>query len=592
MIHALLPAANRRCRRPCQRNLPHRTVALLLAAVLAVGATFACREALAAGSGTRPNVILVMTDDQGYGDMGCHGNKFLKTTALDQLYKESARLTDFHVDPTCSPTRAALMTGRYSCRTGVWHTIMGRSLLRRDEKTMANYFADAGYHTAIFGKWHLGDNYPYRVIDRGFQESLVHGGGGIGQTPDYWGNTYFSPTLCHNGAWEKSEGYCTDVFFSAAMQFIEAHRQEPFFLYLAPNVPHAPLQAPKKYVQMYLERGVPPGLAAFYGMITNFDDNLARLLKQLDELRLAENTIVVFLTDNGSAGGGYNSDMRGAKGSVYEGGHRVPCFVRWPKRIKRPRDVVQLTAHVDLLPTLLDMCNVPQPENAKFDGLSIVPLLAGAEDWAPRTLFVQSHRIENPMIWRQSAIMSEQYRLIDGRELYDVRKDRGQLLNIAAQNPKVVDKLRFAYQEWYKDVSERFGEYCPIVLGSPKENPAVLNAMDWHGVVVPWDQRAIVSREIATGFWAVDFARSGRYSVILRERPAVAKYPLRASVARLKIGQQMFNRTVPPRVMGVTFEAIVPAGPAQLQAWLLEPTGEVRGAYFVEVKYLGPAEAK
>ncbi len=190
----------------------------------------------------RPNVVLVVTDDQGYGDIGAHGHPVLKTPALDGLYGESLRLTRFHVDPTGAPTRAALMTGRYSSRTGVWHSMMGRSLLRADETTVADVFRAAGYRTGVFGKWHLGDNYPYRAMDRGFDESLVHGGGGIAHTPDYWGNTYFDPVLCHNGTWRKYRGDCTDVFFGAAMRFIEADRQRPFFAYIPVNVPAAPFQ--------------------------------------------------------------------------------------------------------------------------------------------------------------------------------------------------------------------------------------------------------------------------------------------------------------------------------------------------------------
>ena len=191
-----------------------------------------------------PNVVLVVTDDQGYGDLGCHGNPILRTPNLDALYRRSVRLTDFHVGPTCAPTRASLMTGRYCNRTGVWHTIMGRSLLRRDEVTMADVFAAGGYRTGIFGKWHLGDNYPYRPQDRGFHEVLIHGGGGVGQTPDAWGNDYFDDTYLHNGTPEKFSGYCTDVWFDGAMRFIEDNRDRPFFAYLATNAPHSPYRVP------------------------------------------------------------------------------------------------------------------------------------------------------------------------------------------------------------------------------------------------------------------------------------------------------------------------------------------------------------
>ena len=579
------------------RNNLHRTRWWLASAVLggllanSLAAAAAQPAAETRGSlAKRPNVVLVITDDQGYGDLGCHGNKIIKTPALDRLYAESIRLSNFHVDPTCSPTRSALLTGRYSCRTGVWHTIMGRSLLRRDEKTFGDLFTQAGYRTAVFGKWHLGDNYPYRAVDRGFQESLVHGGGGIGQTPDYWGNNYFNPVLSRNGKPEKSSGYCTDVFFDAAIEFIDASRQRPFFVYLPTNVPHGPYQVAEKYSGPYRQAGAAAPLAQFYGIIANLDENLARLLARLDQLGLAENTIVIFMTDNGTSGGGFNAGMRGRKGSAYEGGHRVPCFIRWPARLKGGIDVPQLTAHIDLLPTLLELCDVRKPPEVKFDGKSLLPLLLGVEDWAPRTLFVQSHRIEHPQPWRQSAVMTRQYRLVNGRELYDVEKDPEQVFNIGPENPEIVDKLRFLYEEWYKDVSARFGEYCPIVLGSPRQNPTVLTCHDWHesGAEQVWDQRQLAGRPKANGFWAVEVERAGRYRFTLRERPVVAKHPLPAGVARLKIGQLVLNKAIEPGATGVTFEVDLKPGETRLETWLAETGGEVRGAFFVEVEYLGP----
>lgn len=537
---------------------------------------------------TQPNVILIMTDDQGYGDLGCHGNKILKTPNLDRLYQESIRLTDFHVDPTCSPTRAALMTGRYSCRTGVWHTIMGRSFLRRDEVTLANLFAGAGYQTAIFGKWHLGDNYPYRVVDRGFQESLVHGGGGIGQTADYWGNRYFSPTLLHNDKPLPTQGYSTDVFFAAAMRFLEAHREKRFFLYLPTNVAHSPYQVAETYSKPYREAGVPAKLADFYGMLANFDENMGRLLAKLKELGLERNTILIYMTDNGTSGSGFNDGMRGVKGAVYDGGHRVPCFIRWPAQLQGGRDVHRLTAHIDLAPTLLELCRIPAPERVAFDGRSLRPLLLSRDAaWPNRTLFVQSHRIEHPEPWRQSAVLTEPYRLINGKELYDIRQDPGQRKNIATEHPETVASLRQAYQEWYADVSKRFNEYCEITLGNPKANPTTLTCHDWHGAEVPWDQPMILKDMVANGFWAVEIERPGQYEITLRQRPAWVHAPLRPGSARLKIGDVDQRKPIREGDSGVTFTVPLKAGKTQLQTWLTETGGTQRGAYFVEVKYLG-----
>ena len=292
---------------------------------------------LAAGAGggapaqeprRRPNVILVMTDDQGYGDLRCLGNEVINTPHCDRLYEQSVRLVDFHVAPTCAPTRAGLMTGRYCNRTGVWHTIMGRSILRGDEVTMADVFGASGYQTGIFGKWHLGDNYPSRPEDRGFTESLVHGGGGVGQTPDFWGNDYTDDTYWHNGTPTPCEGYCSDVFFSAAMDFAQESGDEPFFAYVPLNAAHTPYNIADEWVQPYRDAGLEARLARFYGIITNIDWNMGRLMDKLDELGIADDTILIFMTDNGTGDRGFNAGMRGRKGSEYEGGHRVPFFMR------------------------------------------------------------------------------------------------------------------------------------------------------------------------------------------------------------------------------------------------------------------------
>jgi len=538
-----------------------------------------------------PNVILVMPDDVGYGDLACHGNPVIKTPNLDKLYAQSVRLTNFNVDPTCSPTRSALMTGRYSGRVGVWHTIMGRSMLRGDEVTMADVFAAGGYRTAVFGKWHLGDNYPFRPQDRGFDEVLVHGGGGVGQTPDYWGNNYFDDTYFHNGKPEKFQGYCTDVWFDGALKFIEENKDRPLLVYIPTNAAHGPYLVAEKYSRMY--RGK-PGVRnpAFFGMITNIDENMARLRSKLEQLGLADNTILIFMTDNGTAAGSFNAGMRGRKGSQYDGGHRVPCLIHWPAGgFTRGRDVPQVAAHIDLLPTLIELCGLTRPEGVKFDGSSLVPLLRGGK-WPSRTLVVESQRIEHPTKWRKSAVMTDRWRLVDGKALYDMAADPGQTDNVADRHPEVVKQLTGHYNRWWESVSERHGEYSRTILGNDAENPVTLTAHDWHEGRPPWNQGHIRGGSRANGFWAVQVEREGEYEITLRRWPREANLPmhhgpgLKAVKARLTIGRIDQTLLVDGDAVSVTFKVRLKAGKTRLQTWLIDEQGNTCGAYYAYVKRL------
>jgi arylsulfatase A-like enzyme len=471
---------------------------------------------------------------------------------------------------------------------------MGRSILRRDEVTLANLFAAMGYRTGLFGKWHLGDNYPYRPQDRGFQETLTFGGGGIGNTPDAWGNNYFNDTLRHNGELKKYTGYCTDVFFDAALQFIERNKDGPFLCYIPTNAPHAPYNVAAQYSRPYADQGVPSPRAQFYGMIANIDENVGRLLARLRELGLEDDTIVIFMTDNGTAAGynemtgaGFNALMRGFKGSEYDGGHRVPFFIRWPGHLPAGRDVNPITAHIDIVPTLIDLCRLQKPEKVVFDGASLRPLLSGKGegDWPARTLLVHSQRIDHPEKCRKSAVMTDRWRLINGKELYDMAVDPGQKRDVAQAHPQAAGDLRQAYERWWADISKRFDEYCEIVVGSDKESPTLLTCHDWHGERALSLQDYVRKREIANGFWALEVARPGKYRVTLREQPAIAKFPIQAQTARLTLGKLDESQPVPANAIAVTFFVRLEAGSTRLQTWLNEKNGTSRGAYFVEVKY-------
>jgi arylsulfatase A-like enzyme len=574
-----------------------KTVGLTAASAGAVSVLPGCTNTTqtAEANRSRPNVVLVMTDDQGYGDLACHGNPVIKTPNLDELYTQSTRLTNFHVSPTCSPTRAALMTGRYCNRTGVWHTVMGRSLLRKDEVTMADIFTASGYKTGIFGKWHLGDNYPFRPQDRGFGEVLIHKGGGIGNTQDYWGNDYFDDSYFRNGKPEKFEGYCTDVWFAEAMKFIEANKDRPFFCYLPTNAPHGPYRIPDKYSQPYRGKGVKFN---FYGMITNIDENMGRLMSKLKELGIEDNTILIFMTDNGTSGGRFSVGMRGRKGSEYDGGHRVPFFIRWPAGdIKAGIDIDRITAHIDLLPTLIELCGLERPDGMKFDGAGLVPLLKGGDKtWPQRTLITDSQRVDYPIKWRKSAVMTDRWRLVNGRELYDMTVDPGQKSNVAGEHPQVVAKLRNEYDKWWADTSKCFLERCEIIIGSDEENPSELTSHDWH-THGPWNQDQVRQGQKRNSFWDVEVARDGDYEISLRRWPKEVDAPITAAIpggeaisattARLKIADFDATKPVLKDAPAVKFRMKLKAGKTRLQSWFTDEQDESRGAYYVYVERLG-----
>ena len=548
----------------------------------------------------RPNVVLVITDDQGYGDLSCHGNPQLATPNMDRLHAQSVRLTNFHVDPTCAPTRSALMTGKYSHRVGVWHTVMGRELLQSEETTLAERFAAAGYRTGICGKWHLGDDFPLRPQDQGFQEVLVHRGGGVGQTPDYWGNDYFDDVYHHDGHLEQQTGYCTDVWFDAAARYVENNQTAPFFLYVATNAPHAPYNVAKTYSQPFHEMGIPSPRAEFYGMLVNLDENLGKLRAKLDELKLTENTIFVFMTDNGTAAGhtsgGFNAGMRGSKGTVYEGGHRVPCFIHWPAGdLLGGRDVDFLTAHIDLTPTLCSLCGIEIDAADRLDGHDLSPWLHGDAPCMPpvprvaEPLVVDQQRIDHPEKWRNFCVMTQHWRLTGRDELYDIIQDPSQTNNLAEQRPDAVAELTQAYEDWWQHVSDRHGKYTRVTLGNQAEPVTRLTCHDWHplGREMPYSsQEALQKDPAANGNWAVHVETAGRYKFTLRRRPASHPATVAATRASVSVGDAHAEASVDPAAVTAELLLDLPAGPAMLTTEFTGTDGKKRGAYFCEVRLM------
>ena len=544
----------------------------------------------------RPNVILVITDDQGYGDVGCHGNPLLKTPQLDRLAGESVQLEDHHHDPLCSPSRAALLTGQYASRSGVWHVIHGRHLLHPQARTMADAFAANGYRTAMFGKWHLGDSYPFAPQHRGFDEVLCHRGGGIGELPDYWGNRYIDDCYFHNGQPRRFAGYCTDVFFDEALQFIAADAPAPFFVYLATNAMHAPFIVPEEYAAPYRAQGIADARASFYGMIANFDENMGRLLDGLQALGLDENTIVMFTADHGTAAGfdpqsgeGYNAGMRGKKGSVYEGGHRVSFFMRWLGQLPAGKKIPALTAHIDILPTLIDLCALKAEgaDDDDFDGISLAPLLRGeAAELPPRAVCVHLQP-DKPQKWHHSVVMRGAWRLVNGSELYDLRGDSAQQNDIAADFPQVAARLRGDYEAWWARLQDAFADDVLIPVGTDYENPTPLSARDWHPTQgrVPWRQAWIGDPAYdANGFWMIDVRAAGSYEITLRLYPPEADLPMGADSARLRVGEQEAVQVPAARDVQAVFRLELPAGRTTLQTWLSVSAQQREfGAYYVDL---------
>lgn len=557
----------------------------------------------------RPNFLLLITDDQGYGDLGAHGNPMVRTPNLDKLAAESVSFRSFYVSPVCSPTRASLLTGRYNYRTGVVDTYLGRSLMHPDEVTLAEILAKAGYRTGIYGKWHLGDNYPMRAIDQGFQEALTLNGGGIGQPSDpTGGESYFDPILFANGVPQKMHGYVSDVITRAALSFIERNRDRPFFTYVAFNAPHTPLEVPEKYYQTYRQLNLKPAdfpslghpfslnfdpetTSRIYGMVENIDDNVGRLLQRLDELKLSENTIVIFLTDNGPQQPRYNAGMLQRKGSTHEGGIRVPCFVRWPGKFAGGRKVDPVAAHIDLTPTLLEIAAVSKPAALKFDGVSLLRLLKGEPgNWPDRTLFFQWHRGDAPELYRAFAARSQQYKLVqpagsfDGQapwapvfKLYDIAADPFEMRDIAAAHPEIVTRMKLEYRRWFDDVTSGRDYTKPsrIVLGSPQSNPVRLTRQDWRGPHAGWTPQSL-------GHWEVNVARRGVYEISARlneiDSPAIVHF----AFGQVKLQTEASSKSTRVLLRNVR----LPSGAGRLEC-IVEQAGVKTGVRDVEIKRVG-----
>jgi arylsulfatase/arylsulfatase A len=557
---------------------------------------------------SRPNIVLIVTDDQGYGDFGFMGNPVVQTPEIDKMAARSASLERFYVSPVCAPTRASLMTGRYTYRTRAIDTYLGRAMMEPAETTIAELLSKAGYATGIFGKWHLGDNYPMRPQDQGFQEVLVHRGGGIGQPSDPPGGEgkYTDPILFRNGVQTPMKGYCTDIYFDAAMDFLVANYKQgkPAFVYIPTNAPHGPFHdVPEDLRRMYLGMDLRPTFAAgvtdeeyetlrdrtarILAMITNIDQNVGRLFERLDEIGSTDHTLVLLMVDNGPNGPRYVGRLRGRKSQVNEGGIRSPLLVHWPARLKPVHSSERIAAHIDILPTVLDAAGIELPAGLHIDGRSLLPTLEGQPaDWPERTIFIQAHRGDEPERYRNFAAVSQRWKILSGNhfgnqpddpprfQLFDVEADPGERNDLAAEHPEIVARLKADYDAWFDDVSStRPDNYAPprIIVGTAHENPTVLTRQDWRQLSEGdgWAPDAL-------GNWLLTVASESQYEIRCLFDPEESAGTLELRVASFEDKVQL-----KPGAKEYTFPAAtLAAGDTPLDA-ILTCNGKVKGVHQV-----------
>lgn len=518
----------------------------------------------AAAATSPPNILLIITDDQGYGDFSVHGNPHLQTPHIDQLAKSGVQFDRFFVNSFCAPTRAALLTGRWPLRTGCHGVTHNREAMRPSEVTIAEALQSGGYRTGCFGKWHNGEQFPFTPPGQGFDEFFGFNNG-------HW-NNYFDAVLLRGAAHEATEGYISDVLTDEAMKFISANKPQPFFCYLSFNAPHSPYQVPDKYFDHFRAAGLDDTLAAFYGMCQNIDDNVGRLLEHLEAEQLAENTIVLFLTDNGGTAGvkTYNAGMRGGKTSVHEGGSRVPLFVRWPAANWQPHVVRPIVSHIDIYPTLLDLCGVAPPAGPPVDGVSLRPLLESSaqDDWPDRTLFTHNPIDEANMY--PGAVRTQKYRLVreitgpaggsrakanDASakpwQLYDMQRDPSQREDIAEAHPEIVADLAARYEAWFADISSSGLQRYALPVGHAEHNPVELHAPQaYYDPPLEFANGPGFANDWLTGWsdsqarvwWEIEVVQAGDYQVELEFGcpPAAA-----GSRLRISAGESYCEVTIP-----------------------------------------------
>lgn len=572
-------------------------------------------KAIAQHGAVRPNVIIILTDDQGYGDFSCNGNPVLKTPALDKLYSQSIRFSDFHVAPLCTPTRGELMSGLNALHNKACTVGTGRDMMRRDIITMPEVFKQNGYHTGIFGKWHLGDNYPDRPIDRGFQKAIWFKGWGLLSEAEY-DNDYYNTRYLDSLSTKYSSRYCTDLWFDEAIKWMqeEADKGQPFFVYLPTNAPHGPFFAPPADYQFYEDKVQDSATAKFFGMIRNIDRNVDRLQKWLEEKHLAQNTLLVLMNDNGGTGGVklYNAGMRGKKGSNYEGGHRAACFVKWPDGgFETPRTIPFPTEIEDLLPTFVDLLHFKVNGQDHFDGQSLASVLRNADaKLGDRMFVIQYGGNDRPEKYFDCTVWNS-WRLVGKNELYDLRKDPGQQHNVAGQHPDVLKKMQSFYEQWWEKTAAETNQFVPEVIGSDKEKNVILTSDYWadSGYVNTQWKVAQAGGASTGGVWHINAVTGGTYRLELSRWPFHLRRKLTdigpgkaVGGTKLRKGRAVFveagclslDNAVPviakksdEEATEISIQITIPEGLHTLQAWFKDKNGNnICGVYYVRATKL------
>jgi arylsulfatase A-like enzyme len=584
----------------------------------------------------RPNVLIINIDDMGYGDMSCHGNPALKTPNLDNLHSQSIRFTQFHTAPMCAPTRGQLISGVTALRNGARWVGTAQTNLRSDIPTMSEIFKEAGYHTGLFGKWHIGDNYPRRPQDRGFDETVWFPQQEIGTISDYWDNDYFDDIYEHNGVKKRYKGFCTDVWFQESMKWMEkcSKSDRPFMCWLPTNVVHGPYYVDQKYRDMANMPDKHPEVQTFFGMMLNLDENIGKLLEWFDETGLRDDTIILFMTDNGVTHGYsvYNAGMRGYKGHLWEGGHREPLFISWPNGgIGKPRDINELAQVHDIAPTLMELCSIDKPANADFDGMSLVKQIRGEKQMPDRILVVQFQRAVEIKKW-DACIMWGPWRLLNAidadahdspermamfqkrkreyqinLELYNVRDDPHQDKNIIDKYPEIVRKMKDHYQKWWAKIEPELEIDRPIIIGNDAENPSAISCMTWAETYIT-QKSDILKGARSNGYWNLQIDREGTYKFELCRWPKEAEATISGSAkvvyaddfvygkekigkalpitdARIQIYKYDKKINVKANDKAAIFTLQLNKGRKKLRTWFYDKDGNwLCGAYYVYIK--------